>query len=73
MSSGDEISAGGPGGGGGLISGKFAGSAQAVCGSKKVFMGGKPVVRMCDPFMHDNNNALGHALGPSQTKVQVAS
>ena len=73
MSTGDEISAGGPAGGGGVISGKFAGPAQATRGSSKLFVGGKPVVRQCDPMMHDSGNASGSALAPAQTLFSVAS
>lgn len=73
LSAGDEVSAGGPGGGGGLISGKIKGPAQATGASGKFFAGGKPVVRMTDSSMHDDNNGPGNTVAPSQTKVMVAS
>ncbi len=59
--------------GGGVVSGKAIGSARAVAGSSKVFMGGNPQVRMSDMMMHNNDNAPGNTLTPAQTKVMVLS
>lgn len=59
--------------GGGAISGRCMGASQATRASTKVFLGGKPAFRQTDSSTHNNFNAMGNTMMPSQTKVQVFS
>lgn len=71
MSTGDEVAAGGPGGGGGLLSTRIKGECKALQPSMKVFLGGKAGVPMTSSTSHNANNSTGSILGPSQCKVVI--
>ena len=58
---------------GGVASGTFMQAAKFTQGSQKVMIGGNPAVRLSSPTSHNNNNAIGAVLAPSQTVVMIMS
>ena len=52
---------------GGVVSQIFSGPARAVMGSQAVFVAGVPVIRLCDPMLHNLANCPGIVAVPSQT------
>lgn len=68
-SNGDE-----PGTAGGVVSNKNMGPCGFLKGSMAVKMEGSPAVRLGDQTKHNghpNNNTMGAAIAPSQTKVRI--
>jgi uncharacterized Zn-binding protein involved in type VI secretion len=68
ISSGDEA-----GVAGGVVSGKMMGPAEFVLGSLVVKLEGNPAVRLGDPTKHNDGNAIGSVLAPSQAVVMIMS
>lgn len=58
---------------GGVTSATIMGQVEFVQGSTKVRIDGAAAVRLGDATKHNNGNALGSILAPSQTKVMVMS
>lgn len=58
---------------GGVTSGTIMGQVEFTKGSAKVRIDGSPAVRLGDATKHNNGNAPGAILAPSQTKVMVMS
>lgn len=72
MSTGDEASASGSAGGGGVVSFRFKAECVALQPSMKVFFGGKGAVSMTSATAHDAyNTTTGSILGPAQCKVAI--
>ena len=67
-STGDE-----PGSAGGVMSGTFAGAVKFKTASSKVYAGGKRVVLLGAETSHNNDNAKGQLVSPSQTRVFAGS
>ncbi len=67
-STGDEA-----GSAGGMVSSAIKGPVAFTAGSLKVKIQGSPAVRMNDPTTHNNNNAVGQVVAPSQNKVRIKS
>ena len=59
--------------GGGVVSGKIMGPAEFIQGSTKVELEGNPAVFMGNPTKHNDGNAMGSDLAPSQNKVMIMS
>ncbi|MFH1984878.1 MAG: PAAR-like domain-containing protein [Pseudomonadota bacterium] len=59
--------------GGGVVSGKMMGPAEFIQGSTKVSLEGNPAVFMGNPTKHNDGNAVGSNLAPSQNKVMIMS
>lgn len=60
--------------GGGVVSSKIMGPCGFLKGSMTVKIEGNPAVRLGDPTKHNglpNNNTVGSALAPGQTKVDI--
>ncbi|KVD73643.1 type VI secretion protein [Burkholderia sp. ABCPW 14] len=68
MTNGDQ-----PGTVGGVMSGKIMGKVEFAAGSTKVKFEGSPVVRLSTPTKHNDGNATGAVLQPSQQKVMAMS
>lgn len=66
-STGDEA-----GNGGGMVSSSFAKEVEFTSASAKVYVQGKPVVRVFDQITGNKKNANGSILEPSQSKVDAA-
>ena len=58
---------------GGVISGTIMGQAEFLVGSMTVKLQGNPAVRLGDLTKHNNGNAFGAVLAPSQTVVMIMS
>jgi uncharacterized Zn-binding protein involved in type VI secretion len=58
---------------GGVVSGKIMGPAEFIMGSKKVKLEGNPAVFMGNQTKHNDGNAVGSNLVPSQNKVMIMS
>lgn len=58
---------------GGVTSGTIMAPVEFVQASAKVRIDGAAAVRLGDATKHNNGNALGSVLSPSQTKVMVMS
>lgn len=58
---------------GGVASGMIMGPAVFTQGSSKVLIAGNPAVRLTTPTAHNQNNAVGAVLAPSQTVVMIMS
>ncbi|MDR5837112.1 DUF4150 domain-containing protein [Caballeronia sp. LZ034LL] len=58
---------------GGVMSGLIMGPARFDEGSTKVLIGGNLAVRLTTPTSHNQNNAIGAVLVPSQTVVLIMS
>lgn len=65
-SNGDE-----PGVKGGVVSGKTSGKVEYLMGSLKVKIEGSNAMRLTSMTKHNDNNAVGAQLAPSQTKVLI--
>ncbi|SMP48409.1 protein of unknown function [Desulfonatronum zhilinae] len=57
--------------GGGVVSGKIMGPAEFIMGSTKVKLQGNPAVFMGNPTKHNDGNAVGSNVAPSQNKVMI--
>ena len=57
---------------GGVKSKKIINSTKHNRGSKKVFVGGKPVTKLGDPTKQNSGNAFGVTIKPAQTKIMVS-
>ncbi|KWC39187.1 type VI secretion protein [Burkholderia ubonensis] len=68
MTNGDQ-----PGTAGGAMSGKIMGKVEFAAGSTKVKFEGNPAVRLTTPTKHNQGNATGAVLQPSQQKVMAMS
>ncbi|MCU9952184.1 MULTISPECIES: DUF4150 domain-containing protein [Burkholderia] len=68
MTNGDQ-----PGTAGGAMSGKIMGKVEFAAGSTKVKFEGNPAVRLTTPTKHNEGNATGAVLQPSQQKVMAMS
>ncbi|MBL8604323.1 MAG: DUF4150 domain-containing protein [Myxococcales bacterium] len=67
LSTGDEAGTAG----GGVASGTIKGPVRYVVGKPKVLIEGNPVVTLTDVTTHNNNNAVGAQIAPSQTLVDI--
>ena len=66
MSNGDQA-----GVAGGVVSGKMVGPTEFIMGSLKVKLEGNPAVKLGDPTKHNDGNAVGSVLAPSQAIVMI--
>ena len=57
----------------GVKSNMIKGPAKFNNGSTKVRIEGSPAQRLGDPLSHNNENAVGAVLSPSQSKVMIMS
>lgn len=58
---------------GGVASGTFAGAVKFQTASSKVYAGGKRVVLLGAVTTHNNDNAIGQQVLPSQARVFASS
>lgn len=58
---------------GGVASNVIMGPVKFNAGSVKIMIDGIPAVRLSMPTSHNDNNAVGLAAAPSQTKVIIKS
>ncbi|WP_027185558.1 DUF4150 domain-containing protein [Desulfovibrio inopinatus] len=56
---------------GGVVCGEIMGEVKFTEGSEKVTLAGSPAVRLTSSTTHNENNAVGACLVPSQTKVLI--